>query len=350
MKKFTLLLILIAYVYSADATNSSCGAFVDNDNTSHNNQYKDSIIKNRVLCAKQKDRLEYLSKEIEQCGHSYLFLIDSLLKSDSLTLNKTSPINYSKPLHPDIDKNLVSKRMSKVSPSYPAGHKYDDIWCTRRAHPYPNDLAANDTLVKLVLINDSSEFHMPGEARVSSRFGWRNGRMHNGIDLAIYHYLPIYNTFPGIVRFAGYIYGYGRLVIVRHYNGLETYYAHLSRIQVNTGDTIKAGAVVGNSGNSGTSRGTHLHYEIRYKGVALNPAHIISFTDNKLLHDTIMLKKQRDRFFVYSKNAILYKVQRGDYLYRIAEEYGTTVRRLRETNDIPGNGIIRVGQIIRIEL
>ncbi len=231
---------------------------------------------------------------------------------------------------------------------FPAADLYEGIWHRNNPNPYPRGFAESDTLLDIKLLNNSSEFHMPGEGRLTSRYGWRNDRFHSGVDLAVYHGLPVYSTFPGVVRLARTYGGYGRLVIVRHDNGLETFYAHLSRIRVKTGQRVDAGEILGNSGNSGASDGTHLHFEIRYKGIPINPAHLICFRENKLLYSEVKLKKTKTSYFVYSDDAILYTVQRGDYPHRIAQEFGITVRKLREDNDLSASSHLRVGQILRI--
>lgn len=232
--------------------------------------------------------------------------------------------------------------------AFPMAYLYDNIWSTTDPSPYPLSLIENDSIIHIRLINDSSDFSMPGTGRLTSPYGWRDGRFHHGFDVSISHGLPIYAVFSGVVRFARNIYPYGRLVIVRHDNGLETYYAHLSRITVKAGQRINAGDEVGKCGNTGRSEGTHLHFEIRFKGVSINPAHLISLKDNRLIHIDIALRRVNDRYFLYTDGAIIHKVRKGDYLHKIACEYGTTVKKIKECNDIPKSGYIKVGQLLSI--
>ena len=232
--------------------------------------------------------------------------------------------------------------------AFPAAYVYDNIWSTTKPNPYPKSITYNDSILKITLISDSSQFSLPGEGRITSPYGWRDGKFHEGIDLDIYHGLPVHALFPGVVRMSKSFGGYGRLVIIRHDNGLETFYAHLGTIKVKAGQRINAGDIIGTCGNSGTSRGTHLHLEIRFKGESINPAHLISIEDHSLKYKTILLRKNDGHYFVYHEDALLYKIKRGDYLHKIANEFGTTVRKIRETNDIPKNGILRAGQYLSI--
>jgi murein DD-endopeptidase MepM/ murein hydrolase activator NlpD len=107
--------------------------------------------------------------------------------------------------------------------------------------------------------------------RYTSGFGMRWGRMHKGTDFAAPYGTPIHVTAEGTVTHAGWQSGYGRLIKVRHANGIETRYAHLAKIRVKVGQKVSRGAVIGDMGNSGRSTGTHLHYEVRVNGRAINP-------------------------------------------------------------------------------
>ncbi len=113
--------------------------------------------------------------------------------------------------------------------------------------------------------------------RFTSGFGTRDdpmgrgNRMHEGQDLAGAYGSPVYATADGVVTYAGWENGYGRLIKIRHAFGIETRYAHLSQIRVNVGDKVSRGERIGDMGNSGRSTGTHLHYEVHIDGRAVNP-------------------------------------------------------------------------------
>jgi murein DD-endopeptidase MepM/ murein hydrolase activator NlpD len=129
----------------------------------------------------------------------------------------------------------------------------------------------DSTIDSITLYLDSFEFHSTGH--VSSGYGWRWGRMHYGIDYAGCNRDTSRSVWDGVVRYAerGYNGGYGNLVVVRHFNGLETYYAHHWSLLVEEGDTLSAGDGIGIIGSTGRSTGPHLHFEVRFLGVPIDP-------------------------------------------------------------------------------
>ena len=116
--------------------------------------------------------------------------------------------------------------------------------------------------------------------RFTSGFGPRWGRMHNGTDFAAPHGTPIRSTADGIVTYVGWQSAYGRLIKIKHDFGLETRYAHLSKFRVKKGQRVSRGQHIGDMGNTGRSTGTHLHYEIRIGGKAINPMKFIKAAQN----------------------------------------------------------------------
>jgi murein DD-endopeptidase MepM/ murein hydrolase activator NlpD len=150
---------------------------------------------------------------------------------------------------------------------------------TKGEAPHPEGLRANEVLEKLDELNlyriaaQKTPFAVPLKSayRFTSGFGPRWGRMHNGTDFASAYGTPIYATADGVVVHAGWEGGFGRLIRIRHEFGIETYYAHLSKIHVNVGQRVSRGDRIGDMGNSGRSTGTHLHYEVRQSGKPVNP-------------------------------------------------------------------------------
>ena len=147
---------------------------------------------------------------------------------------------------------------------------------------------ANDILVSLDKINtyriaaDKMPLAMPIQSafRYTSPFGARWGRKHEGIDMAGPAGTPVYVTGEGVVTFAGWQRGYGNVIKVQHALGTETRYAHLSRIHVKAGQKVSRGARIGDMGNTGRSTGSHLHYEVRVNGKAVNPLSFIKAAQN----------------------------------------------------------------------
>lgn len=277
------------------------------------------------------------------------FLMDSLFEADDVEYALINQINLyiieNPPLEIKISPEITIRRRSP----YPADEHYYQ-WNTSKPHPYPLSLFRNDENKELSLSGkDLGVYHSPLEKIViTSKYGWRDGRSHRGYDLDLEVWDKVRSAFDGKVRFAGYYGGYGRVIVVRHYNGLETVYAHLHRYRVKTGDEVKAGDLLGLGGSSGHSTGSHLHFEVRYKGIALDPGSFINFKEKKLVSDRIYLKKKKYGYASIPVGIPFHTVERGDSLYGIAERYGTSVARLCEINNIRRNAYLKVGQRIRI--
>ncbi len=150
---------------------------------------------------------------------------------------------------------------------------------TRGGDPSPDAERANSLLNQMDRLNlyriaaQKAPFAVPVKSafRYTSGFGMRWGRMHNGSDFAAPHGTPIYSTADGVITHAGWQSGYGRLVKIKHAFGIETRYAHMSKIHVEKGQRVSRGQRIGDIGSTGRSTGTHLHYEVRVNGKAVNP-------------------------------------------------------------------------------
>ena len=281
-------------------------------------------------------------------------LIDSLFDLDTVPYALINEINLYVSTAPE-KVNMPFNYVFVPTDTFPyPAHSFYKVWNTRNPNPYPRSLSEEDTL-KLLLLRDAEwfcDFAQPlhQEVKVTSRFGYREGRNHNGIDLDLQVWDSVFAIFPGVVRYARFHDGYGRLVIIRHHNGLETYYAHLHRLNVESGQEVEAGQLIGRGGSSGNSTGSHLHLEVRFKGIPLNPAHLIAFQDSTthLLGDTLVLRKYRHSFVAFQKGTKFHTVVRGDHLYKIAKRYGTTVTALREINGYTRETRLRLGQQVRV--
>ena len=136
---------------------------------------------------------------------------------------------------------------------------------------------------------DVTGFYMPVSGKVTSGYGYRPRfrRMHRGVDLDLNTGDTVYAAFNGRVRIVNFERrGYGKYVVIRHDNGLETVYGHFSKHLVTRNQYVKAGEPIGLGGNTGRSYGSHLHFESRYLGVAINPAAIIDF-ENAVVHTDV---------------------------------------------------------------
>ncbi len=250
--------------------------------------------------------------------------------------------------------------------------------------------------IVLALTDDDRDFVLPHYGRILSGFGWRGSRTHDGLDIGLNKGEPILAAFDGKVRYARYHNnGYGNLVIIRHFNGLETYYAHLSAIYVEPDQMVKAGQIIGAGGSTGsTYHGAHLHFETRWFDNPFDPLAIIDYENESLFSDTAVLtpedfkaskpaKDARNLQPLSQRNPYLemeqeyppaeismqdpdtlqvtkassaqtlaenqvYIVRKGDSLYKIAKNYHTTVSKLCELNQLTTRSVLKPGQKIKV--
>ena len=237
-----------------------------------------------------------------------------------------------------------------------------DDWNIESIHAY-RDVKVSDLPeeVDLLLCDSAHHYVAPYVGRRSSTFKFRKGRPHNGIDIPLRVGDTIRSPFDGVVRYVGggkATGGYGNLVVIRHPNGLETYYGHLSQRLVVENDLVAAGDPIGLGGSTGRSTGPHLHMETRYMGKPFDPERVINF-DNGTLRDT-MLTLKRHYFNVGSHygmtdaqskavtDAVYYKVKKGDTLGKIAKKHGTTVNAICRLNGITPKKVLQIGQRLRV--
>lgn len=248
---------------------------------------------------------------------------------------------------------------------------FNDHWNTTSIHAYADvELNSLPEATAIRLVDSLESYHYPYIGRITSRYGPRRGRAHQGLDLGLKTGDPIYATFDGKVRISKAAGDYGNLVVIRHNNGLETYYAHLSQRDVEVGDWVVAGQQIGLGGSTGRSTGPHLHFEVRYKGQSFDPERIIDFSNGTLRRDELLLKRRH--FSIYAKYeqdfgdeeevakqeeaerkaaaAVQYHtVRSGDTLGALARKYGTSVSRICQLNNIKSTSILRIGQKLRVK-
>lgn len=249
----------------------------------------------------------------------------------------------------NIYHDLLQDETDDLMEDHPACDLYNYIWTCERLNPYKIPI---DSLPDSVRI-DFTEFHAPVKGRITSNFGTRRYRFHYGTDVKLQTGDTVVSSFSGQVRIIDYERrGYGHYVVIRHHNGLETVYAHLSRVLVKHDQLVEAGEAIALGGSTGRSTGPHLHYEIRILGNALNPAKLIDFDTGEALVDDYLITKEES--FYYQKElaalaqARYYRVKSGDTLSHIAVRHGTTVTRLCQLNGINRNRLLQIGQRLRV--
>ena len=269
-----------------------------------------------------------------------------------------------------LDTLALQSVLERESMEMPASALYQD-WDNRYAH-------------KATALPDSFRinlrgFCMPTPSRViTSNFGPRWGRQHKGLDIKVYIGDTIRAAFSGKVRVVRYeAKGYGNYVVIRHNNGLETIYGHMSKHLVRENQNVRAGDPIGLGGNTGRSTGSHLHFETRLCGVALNPALMFDFRNQDVVDDIYMFRKssyQRESSLAtrlrgvggigevdneevelaaaapeasYKQEGRFHKVKRGETLYSIARKRGTTVDAIMKMNHLKKSSKLKPGQILK---
>ena len=274
-------------------------------------------------------------------------LVDLLFEMDTIPRDLMNEVNIAIAFFNEDDTKNELK--TAIAQSFPSSDLYSS-WEINNLFPEKDMLhLKGDTSVTLQLNGgERGDYFHPFDGPVTSGFGWRDSTQHNGIDIDLNKGDKVAAAFDGMVRIAKRCGGFGNVVIIRHYNGLETVYGHLSKIKVKPGQVIVAGQIIGLGGSTGHSTGSHLHFEIRFKGVPINPKYLISFTDQKLLCDEITIKKTRWGLAAYPTKEKVYTVEKGDTVFEIAKRYATTTASIKEINGLTGRVRLKPGQIICI--
>ena len=266
-----------------------------------------------------------------------------------------------------------------------ADSTFTEFWDTRAVNPYRETPDAIPDRFSLWIVDTLDAYCCPYITRPFSLYGYRHGRRHQGIDLPFPKGTPVHAAFDGKVRISDYVGGYGNLVVIRHANGLETFYGHLSESHVSPGDWVNAGDIIGLGGSTGRSTGPHLHFETRYRGAAFDPSWLIDFETGTLRHrlltirswyfnpnqryvqnvddeDEIFRTDEEDRLLAEQqakKDAAAraaaeaaamkyHTIRSGDTLSGIAKKYHTSVKALCQLNGIKETTILQVGKRLRV--
>lgn len=266
----------------------------------------------------------------------------------------------------------MERALEREALEYPAIDLYgEDSW-TDWVNPFAGKSSPR---IPATYDIDCSGFVMPleGTMRVTSNYGYRARyrREHKGIDLALRTGDDVRAAFDGKVRIRGYERGgYGNYIVIRHPNGLETVYGHMSRCIAQEGQIVRAGEVIGKGGSTGRSTGPHLHFETRFLGIDINPARIIDFGVGAPQSDyyTFVAPRGYKTYAYENGNATpdakykakakrnrasashaprIYRVKKGDTLSSIAKKTGISVRRLCKANNMSSRAVLRPGQALK---
>jgi murein DD-endopeptidase MepM/ murein hydrolase activator NlpD len=269
---------------------------------------------------------------------------------------------------------------------------YFSVWDTKSINPYGISPKEFDEIIPLKLYDISEGRNWASvldKTVLTSHFGWRWRRWHKGTDLDLETGDPVYAAFDGIIRVSGVHSGYGRTLILRHYNGLETLYGHMSKLNFEPNTIVKAGEMIGLGGNSGKSSGSHLHFETRYEGNQFDPENIYNFKSNPMqikgqefvlspkLYDYLRggssrpanvisdktegeisagmqedeegIEEEEEEIPVQIVQKVWYKVKSGDNLTEIARKFHTSVGEIARLNKISSYKKINAGLRLRIK-
>ena len=246
-----------------------------------------------------------------------------------------------------VDSLALQKQIRAEQSEYPALSLYPN-WNNQYAHAYGNAIIPDTYTI------DLTGFCMPTPStKITSPFGPRWRRMHNGLDLKVNIGDTIVAAFDGKVRIVKYERrGYGKYVVIRHDNGLETVYGHLSKQIVDINQLVKAGEPIALGGNTGRSTGSHLHFETRFLGIPINPALMFDFEKQDIVADHYTFNKTKSpkgttARSMASGEGLFYKVKSGDTLSKIASRQGVSIDKLCQLNRITRKTILRPGQVLR---
>lgn len=276
-------------------------------------------------------------------------------------------------------------------------------WDSRSFNPYKEQDLKEPFFLKFT--DEKYAAPVNGDMVVTSRYGWRDGILHRGIDIDLVTGDDVYAVLDGKVRYVRSHAGHGKTVVIRHENGLETVYAHLSKQLVEENQIVSKGEVIGKGGTTGNARGSHLHLEVRYEGVTINPEYFFDFengyqiqareswitvdvadprrfsslkkaslsvarelaqdeTESMEVEEVVVDPVVEDEVLEVDDPVILpdqkelekevgntgpYTIKYGDTLYSLARKHHTTVEDICRVNGISDSFKIQVGQKILLD-
>ena len=273
-------------------------------------------------------------------------------QASELMANYLSPAKMTGELA-TIKTDIYHEQVSRESLQFPADELYNSNWDTIHVNPFSS---SNKVMFPDTYTIDCRSFTLPidNDIKVTSKYGIRRRRMHHGTDLKITVGDTIRAAFDGKVRIKSFERrGFGYYLVLRHPNGLETVYGHLSKFLVKENQIVRAGDAIGLGGNTGRSTGSHLHFETRFLGRNINPEEIIDFEngvpykDEYVFHNIKVNGKSTNTYATSADAVAVHRVKKGETLSQIALMYGTTVSELCTLNGITKSSTLAIGQAIR---
>ena len=344
---------------------------------------KNLKIKNNTGLYKEKEKKEENFDELPKLKFHVEIETERVTEGSSSAVTASNEYEPAKALNASVssfDTTSIDEREPLIieieEETRPAGSDdfvsvatYFSVWDATNIDPYGIDAKEFDDVVDVELYNkDQGRFwSVPNNApKLTSQFGPRWGRLHAGVDLDLETGDPVYAAFDGIVRVNGYNNGgYGNFIVVRHYNGLETLYGHLSQKNFESGTYVKAGDQIGLGGSTGRSTGSHLHFETRYEGNPFNPTYTFNFAGAETAPVSDHLLISARVFDTYglalgneygdAGNKVMTRrtswtiAHSGDSLYSIANRAGISVEKLAKMNGMRISSSLRVGRRLRIQ-
>ena len=229
---------------------------------------------------------------------------------------------------------------------------YYATWNSDKLNPYGFDATKFKDTVNIVFFDKDGvlNWNLPIDStRINSTFGARRYRWHYGTDLKLAVGDSVRVVADGVVRIAKYDRrGFGNYVVVRHKNGLETLYGHFSKTLVRVGQEVSAGEIIGLGGTSGRSTGSHLHFEVRYKGLAINSEEIFDYKNWRLKSEAYAITPNTFKHVIAASKKRYYRIRSGDNLGRISRRYRTTINKLCRLNGIRRTTTLRIGRRLRV--
>jgi murein DD-endopeptidase MepM/ murein hydrolase activator NlpD len=249
----------------------------------------------------------------------------------------------------------------------PSDVLYNNSWDNVNVRQKREDLTDMEDTVDIILNHPSeSPFIFPKPGKFLSPFGFRGRHFHAGVDLKLNQGDSVVAAFDGKVRLAKRYSGYGNVVVIRHFNGLETVYAHLQKMMVTVNQDVKGGDLIGLGGHTGRATANHLHFETRFLGEPFDPSVFIDFDSFTTKTDTVKItgslfergskKKKRNPASAGTKFAggtgageiHYYTVRKGDTLFKIAQKNGTTVKQICKLNKLSTRSVLKPGKRLKL--